>query len=325
MIICSTDHGIVSFSTDGKELSRALQDRSIRHIARNYRGKLLAIAGENEILRGPQPDDLSKDEGWESAGTIDDLAGNCLLEHQQTLFIGAADARMFTTDMPDMSEITRLESFDRAEGRENWDTPWGGPPDVRSLACIDDPGNPAIYADIHVGGIQRSFDVGKTWLPATGSLHRDVHCVATHPDLPQTVFAATQQGFFRSDDRGESWRGVLEDFIPRNYQRSVVTDALDPDLLLVSASLGPHPDGDSGCEGQLFRSADGGESFRPAHSGLPEHFYHNLDTHLVAASEKRSGLFAFHDDESTLFVTTDGARTWKNVAQIEDVTTVLMT
>ncbi|MFO7948697.1 MAG: hypothetical protein R6V19_17985 [Armatimonadota bacterium] len=323
MIIASTSRGIICFSDDGEVLSRALRGRDIGHIAFTSNGRLMAVADENTILLGPHPDQAWADEMWQRLGTLQHRA-NCLCQHRDRIFAGAADARMYVVQSSETTAARKLESFDRAPTRQEWDTPWGGPPDVRSLAAIEDSDTPALYADIHVGGIMRSFDAGQSWSAATGTLHRDVHRVETHPDLPDTVFAATQQGFFRSDDRGDTWKGVLAPFLPRNYQRAVVIDCDDPDLLLVTASLGPHPDGETGCEGQIFRSVDGGSSFSTAHGGLPEHFYHNLDTHLIAASRTVSGLFAFHDDERTLFVTSNGARRWDPIATVEDVTTVLV-
>ena len=49
-----------------------------------------------------------------------------------------------------------VDAFDHASGRETWHTPWGGPPDTRSMANWED----ELYVNVHVGGILRSDDEG---------------------------------------------------------------------------------------------------------------------------------------------------------------------
>ncbi|MFQ6098831.1 MAG: WD40/YVTN/BNR-like repeat-containing protein, partial [Armatimonadota bacterium] len=214
MLLLATKTGLLCLDDEGNEAFRALTDRWVRHLAFDADGRLLAIVDDHLVMGRPLPDDAGDDANWSTLGAVSDLTANCVGDSGDAIFVGAADARMFVLRGRGAGPAQRVAAFDRVEGRDAWDTPWGGPPDVRSLAFIRDPDRPAVYADIHVGGIARSFDRGQTWSPARGRLHRDVHQVATHPDLPDSVFAATQQGFFRSDDRGESWSVALEPFLP---------------------------------------------------------------------------------------------------------------
>ena len=322
MILLATPGGIRGLDHDGQDLFHVLDDRDFSHLHRCADGRLLAVADETEILALAPGDAPARRDAWTVLGSLPDGRANCLAELAGRLYVGAADARLWV--MPaDGGEPERVESFDLISSRDTWDTPWGGPPDVRSLAVISG-AKPAIYADIHVGGIVRSFDLGKTWTQAPGSLHRDVHRLSTHPLRPDMVLAATAQGCFISHDRGETWDQHLSPFEPRRYQRCVVADGSDPRLILCTASLGPHPRGETGCEGMIFRSEDLGGTWQAAHGGLPDHFQSTIDTHMLAASPTGGGVFAFHDDDHSLWLSDDGARTWREVARLPDVRAVVL-
>jgi hypothetical protein len=320
MVLVATESGIVALDDEGHERFRVLVDREISFVHADAGGRLLAIADESDILAATSLEDADLDDAWSTLGAMPGVRANCLADLAGTIYIGAEDARMWR--MPcEGGEPERSASFDTVPTRDEWDTPWGGPPDVRSLATIAG-AEAAIYADIHVGWIVRSLDLGETWTQLKG-LHRDVHRVNTHRARPDRIYAATAQGCFVSEDRGESWEQHLEPFEPRNYQRCVMPDLADPDLFLCTVSLGPHPDGDSGCEGMIYRTEDGGETWAAAHEGLPEHFYHNINTHMLAASVQRPDVFAFHDGAESVYLTTDAAREWRRIATVEDALAVL--
>lgn len=316
MILIGTETGLVAFDDEGHERFRALRDREVSFLRTDPEGRLLAIVDESEIVAGRSVEEAGRDDAWSTLGSLPDARANCLAQLAGRIFIGAEDARMWV--MPsEGGDAERIESFDAVPTRDEWDTPWGGPPDVRSLAIIAGE-EPAIYADIHVGWIVRSLDLGKTWTQLRDSLHRDVHRVNSHRAEPDRVYAATAQGCFISEDRGESWEQHLAPFEPRNYQRCVMPDFGDPDLILCTASLGPHPEGETGCEAMVFRTPDRGGTWERAHEGLPEHFYHNINTHMLAASVQRPGVFAFHDAEESVYLTTNGAGEWRQIATVKD-------
>ena len=322
MILIGTEAGLVGLDDDGNERFRVLDERKISYVRTDTGGRVLAIADDSDIIAAPSMEAADRDEAWNTLGSPPDTRANCLADLAGELFIGAADARMWA--MPcEGGEPERIDSFDTGPTRDEWDTPWGGPPDVRSLATIAGD-EPAIYADIHVGWIVRSLDLGETWTPLRGGLHRDVHRVNSHRLAPERVYAANAQGCFISEDRGANWRQHLEPFKPRNYQRCVMPDFDDPDLFLCTVSLGPHPDGDTGCEAMIYRTEDSGENWEKAHAGLPEHFYHNINTHMLAASVQRPNVFAFHDADESVYLSTEAAKEWRRIATIQDALAVFV-
>jgi len=79
---------------------------------------------------------------------VDDAT--CFARTQRGLFVGTARAHL-------VRDGDVVESFDAVPGRDDWYTPWGGPPDTRSIAEAADG---TLHVNVHVGGIPRSRDGG---------------------------------------------------------------------------------------------------------------------------------------------------------------------
>ena len=65
------------------------------------------------------------------------------------------------------------------------------------------------------GAIQRTTDGGRTWVPCElpESPNSVVYWLATHPDTPDTIAAATLYGYvYLSDNGGDSWRKLDREF-----------------------------------------------------------------------------------------------------------------
>ena len=232
--------------------------------------------------------------GWEDVASLDRrLRGRCVLAADGDVLVGTSTARLFRL------QRDRLEpdaSFDRAPGREAWYTPWGGPPDTRSLAA--DPSGVA-YANVHVGGILRQGD-GR-WNP-TIDIDADVHQVTAHPRRPGLVLAATARGLATSLDGGSTWR-TESDGLHGPYCRAVVVSG---DTVLVSASTGPFTE----LAGVYRRPLRGGR-FERCVDGLPDWFPSNVDTYCLAASDARVVLGT---DEGGVWGSDDQGRTWTRLA-----------
>jgi hypothetical protein len=228
----------------------------------------------------------------ETVASIEEVLGRCLLPVADGVLVGTANARLA---LARAGSVQMLASFDDAKGREDWYTPWGGPPDTRSLSAGPDG---ALFANVHVGGILRADGPDATWQP-TIVVDADVHQVLADPNETGHVVAATALGLAESVDAGETWR-FTTDGLHAAYARAV---ALDGDSLFMSASTGPR-----GGRAAVYRRAAGEEGFAKCTDGLPEWFAQNIDSHHLAAS---GGLVVF-GAEDRLFVSDDGGRSWRD-------------
>jgi len=234
---------------------------------------------------------------WEEMAQVAGDPGTCLALTPAGLLAGSAGAHLLRLEG---RQLIPIESFEQVAGREKWYTPWGDPPDSRSIS-VGPLG--AIYVNVHVGGVVRSTDGGGSW-HATLDIHRDVHQVLAHPTHPGLVLVAAAVGLGLSEDGGETWRFETEG-LHAGYSRAV---AIADGYILLSASTGP-----GGQRAALYRRRLGrGERFERCREGLPDWFDSNIDTACLAAS---GGTAAVGAEDGRVFVSTDAGDTWVLVAK----------
>jgi photosystem II stability/assembly factor-like uncharacterized protein len=164
--------------------------------------------------------------------------------------------------------------------------------DVGSMGAIDvadsDPniiyagtGSDALRSNVSIGkGVYRSLDAGKTWLHVGLPNVGNIGGIRVHPTNPQIVFVAAignpfkpnpDRGVYRTGDGGLSWQKVL--------YVSDSTGAVDvefqpgnPSTVYASmwrAERKPWTIISGAFEGGVYRSTDGGTSWRKLTHGLP--------------------------------------------------------
>jgi hypothetical protein len=253
-----------------------------------------AISGR-AILRCPAGGE------WEEVAALSEFEPRCLLPLADGLVVGTSEAHLF---LQRDAALEQIPAFDQVPGRDEWYTPWGGPPDVRSLSA--DAGGRDIYANVHVGGVVRSGTGGDSWEP-TMDIDMDVHQVLAHPTRSGVAFAASARGLGLSEDGAASWT-FQTNGLHAPYCRAV---AVCEDSILVSASTGPR-----GQKAAIYRRtldletgalAGGPSPFERCADGLPEWFGGNIDTFCLAA---RAETAACGTAEGTVYVSLDQGRTW---------------
>ena len=104
--------------------------------------------------------------------------------------------------------------------------------------------------------IMRSEDNGQTWArigPRRGFAYEaSVRCIAMHPKQHNILFAGTERGLYRSEDRGANWK-YLDSALNPHYIWAIGIDPVNPDNMFVGTGT-PTP-------AMLFRSKDGGQSW----------------------------------------------------------------
>jgi hypothetical protein len=216
---------------------------------------------------------------------------NCIQLSDQTVWVGASEARLFRLE----TGLVEDPAFSDAPGRSHWYTPWGGPPDVRSMA-VDAAGT--LFVNVHVGGVLRRDDGA---FSPTLDQSADVHQVIAHPDEPGVILAACALGLAQSEDGREF--AYRKDGLHASYCRAVATVG---ETVLVSASTGPRT-----TQARLYRASLADGPFRPCTEGLPEWFGENLDSHCLAV---REGV-VYAGQGGTVWSSDDEGRSWRVGAQ----------
>jgi len=284
-ILVATTGGLHEFDGDGHVGPTHLGGRSVTTVSPD-RDALWAIVDRSEVWRTSNGD-------WTRVCSDAPDHLTCLATTSAGVFVGSAGARLFRVGDDSVEPVA---SFDAAEGRDTWHTPWGGPPDTRSLSEWDE----AVYVNVHVGGILRTEDGGRSWTP-TIDVNADVHQVATAADL---VLAACAGGLATSPDRGKTWDGRAEG-LETTYSRAV---AVCGDDVLVSASRGPR-----GGRAAVYRGSLAGGGFERCRTGLPEWFDDNIDTYCLDALPDGS-FAAIGAADGRVFASEDAGLSWAEVA-----------
>lgn len=247
------------------------------------------LAGGRDLFR-------LRDGQQQQVAPVEGPEGRCVIGDGDDALVGTAEGHLLRLAG---DELAPVESFDAAEGRDAWYTPWGGPPDTRSLSRDADG---TLFANVHVGGILRSSDAGATWTP-TLDIDDDVHQVLAHPTEPGRVFAAAAVGLLWSNDAGGTWTRDT-DGMHATYARAA---AVVGETLLLSAS-----EGHRGHRAAVYRRPLGGGPFERCTDGVPEWFDENIDSHWLAGAD---GLAAFGTPDGRVFASEDEGRTWEPVAE----------
>ena len=216
-ILVGTTHGLYQI---GPELDKSLETREVTWIAQDS-SRWWAVLDGREVWRS------ERGTPWTKIASLGSLRGNCLLPYDGGILVGTSGSHLRRLDG---NALEPVNSFDKAPGRDTWFTPWGGPPDVRSMSA-DPNGN--LYVNVHVGGVLRSADGGESWEP-TIDIGSDVHQVHFDP-ASKLLFAASSWGLGVSDDDGDSWQ-FHRSGLHATYARAVTVAG---DKILVSASTGP--------------------------------------------------------------------------------------
>jgi photosystem II stability/assembly factor-like uncharacterized protein len=190
---------------------------------------------------------------------------------------------------------------------------WSFPPrpdthHVRWIACH--PLEPErLWVAIEAGALVSTIDGGRTWRDRAAGGPWDTHELAIHPRAPDTLRSAAGDGYFESEDAGVTWRSPSAG-LEVGYLRSVALDPEQPEVVVVSASSGPHSAYMAGrSDGRLYRRL-AGERWQRVHDGWPEP--PTTIAPLLCAGTRGGELWAA--DERGVHRSDDGGKSWRRVA-----------
>jgi hypothetical protein len=285
MLLVGTADGLLDLALDGTVLRRTMPGADVRAVSGDY-----AVA-DGWVMALDQGTALALPDGLVPRCVVGLAGGRAL--------VGTSDARLVEVGGPEGP--ARDASFDAVPTRSRWSTPWGGPPDTRSLAM----GAGGPLAGVHVGGVWRRRE--DEWLEIVPA-EADNHQVVVDGS---TVAVAAAVGVGQSDDGGDTW-AWSEDGLHAPYCRAA---AVADGWLLASASTGP-----ASTEGAVYRRplAEPGAPFTRCgeadgtEDGMPDTFPHNVDTFTLTAA---GALVAVGTPTGDLYLSQDSGATWRRVAR----------
>ncbi len=149
------------------------------------------------------------------------------------------------------------------------------------------------------------------WAPGAGMSGRTVYDLATAASACSTLFAATDDGVFRSTDRGANWTRVFlpalstpAAAVPFEDDVAAPTTGLTPAMAVCAAN--PQVVYTTSWGGGVFHSDNGGGAWQAVNSGLTDRYLYDLavspnDCHVAYAATNATGVFK----------TTNGGASWQ--------------
>lgn len=203
---------------------------------------------------------------------------------------------------------------------------------VGALAIADSDPN-VIYAGMGEGcirgnvsagdGVWKSTDAGKTWAYAGLKETQQITRVRVHPKNPDLVYVAAlghtwgpnpDRGIFRSPDGGKTWKKVL--FVDDKTGASdLVMDPVNPRVLYAGfwqAGRKPWSLESGGPGGGLWKTTDGGDTWKKLAGGLPEGVVGRVGVAVSPARPERVWALV-EAEKGGVFRTDDGGETWKKL------------
>jgi photosystem II stability/assembly factor-like uncharacterized protein len=141
-------------------------------------------------------------------------------------------------------------------------------------------------------GFIRSDDAGRTWRVVSRLGDADLHQIRlVGPERELFAFDAVLGAILKSRDGGRTWS---EHITPRELVLDFVVDPEDPRHLVAST------------ERELYRSTDGGDTWRPDDTGTRTRLAWPAPDALMRA-----------DQDGTFMMSGDGGRTWERTGRID--------
>ncbi|HEY3203356.1 MAG TPA: hypothetical protein VGL03_06810 [Thermoanaerobaculia bacterium] len=201
--------------------------------------------------------------------------------------------------------------FKSTDGGATWTASVSGLSNLLVTSLALDTRSPStLYAGTNGGGVFRSTDGARTWTLASGSAFRNrsyrqgsridvgslaspiVLALAIDPSQPETVYAGTSDGLFKSSNGGTSWSKASSG-MRSTFVLALAVDPFTPSTLYAGTASG------------VVKSSDRGASWMAAVTGLTNSFVTTLAIDPTSPSRIYAGT------DAGIFVSLDAAETWK--------------
>ena len=181
-------------------------------------------------------------------------------------------------------------------------------------------GQSSTYGD----GMYKSTDQGRTWTHIGLATSRQISAVRVHPNNPDVVYVAVQgdrwkgttdRGIYRTTDGGKTWTQLLKGENAFSGASDLSMDATNPRILYAAMwdhQRTPWMVRSGGPGSGLWKSVDGGDTWKRAQEGLPK-LVGKIGVSVSPANPDR--VYAIVEAENGgLFRSDDAGKTWRQMS-----------
>jgi photosystem II stability/assembly factor-like uncharacterized protein len=195
--------------------------------------------------------------------------------------------------------------FTKDAGRE-WEERMNGMKEVHIVTAIAmNPKAPTTLYGGTTGGMYRSEDGAMSWKRINNGLIPEselmaamalgVNAIEIDRMNPDTVYAGTTKGLFRTVNKGEQWERIGQS-LPDSFISSILLHPTEPSQLYVGGPKG------------VWKSSDSGKTWQAINQGIT-----TLNIRALAMNPKNPQLLYAGTNGSGLYRSTDAGATWAAV------------
>jgi len=201
---------------------------------------------------------------------------------------------------------TTMGIFESMDGGETWTKRMKGMKEVLMVITLAiDPARPDIIYAGTSGGVYKSVDRAHTWMKANNGLISPellsssralmVNTLLIDSQRPDTVYAATLNGLYKTEDGARSWTRTGQD-LPDQMISALALDPSWPGTLFVAGRQG------------VFKSTDAGLTWKGKNAGLA-----SLNVRSLALSPEDPKTVYLGTNGSGLYRSRDGGEIWETL------------